>query len=281
MIIDCKDEILQLKEQGLSLSQIVEKVKPLSPDKTDIQIFDMVRRAIGRKKTSMSDRPVGVFSDPHIPFNHPNYLQFCIDTFKRYGVGRKVCTGDLVDFHALSRHQTETCAKSPCDELKMTKEGVKPFTEAFPDVDLILGNHDLIYERQAATLGIDKMFLKSFSEVFELPKGWHIHSDEFILNDVLYKHGLNCCGKNGAFNTAVQERMSTVIGHSHSFGGCQYSANPRNIIFGMNVGCGIDIDAYAFAYGKHSKYRPTLGCGIVFNDSSAIFVPMGAEYFRN
>ena len=49
----------------------------------------------------------------------------------------------------------------------------------------------------------------------------------------------------------------------------------------MNVGCGIDIDAYAFAYGKYDKNRPTLGCGIVFDSGNAIFVPMGKEYFRN
>ena len=227
------------------------------------------------------DKPVGVFSDPHVPFHHPNYLQFCIDTFKRYGVGRVVCTGDLVDFHALSRHETETCAKSPLDELGMTIEGVKRFTAAFPDVDMIPGNHDLIYVRQAATLGIDSRFLKSFSELFELPRGWRIHEDETIIDNVLYKHGMNCVGKNGALNTAIQERMSTVIGHSHAFGGCSYSANKRDIIFGLNTGCGIDIAAYAFAYGKHSKNRPTIGCGIVFSPTNAIFVPMGSEYFRN
>jgi hypothetical protein len=226
-------------------------------------------------------KPVGVFSDPHIPFNHPNYLRFCADTFKRYGVGRVVCCGDLVDFHALSRHETQTCAKSPLDEFSMTLEGVREFVEAFPDVDLILGNHDMICARQAATLGIDKRFLKSFSELFELPKTWRIHDDEAIIDGVLYKHGINCIGKNGALNTAIQERMSTVIGHSHAFGGCSYSANKRDIIFGLNCGCGIDIAAYAFAYGRHDKNRPTIGCGIVHNSGHAEFIPMGAEYFRN
>lgn len=278
--IDLREDIKRLKESGLSLSEITKQIHSGLPDKTEHQVWEMVHGAT-RTRKRMSEKPVGVFSDPHIPFNHPNYLQFCIDTFKRYGVGRVVCCGDLVDFHAISRHQTETCAKSPCDELDMTISGVKKFTDAFKTVDIIPGNHDWIYIRQAATLGIDERFLKSFSELFALPKTWRVHHDEFILNDVLYKHGINCTGKNGALNAAIQERMSTVIGHSHSFGGCQYSANPRDIIFGLNVGCGIDIAAYAFAYGKHSKYRPTLGCGIVFGPSSAIFVPMGLEYFRD
>ena len=279
MIIDWKDEIKQLRAQGLSLYEIAEQLAPKYPDKTERQLWDMAHSAT-RSKKSMSEKPIGVFSDPHIPFNHPNYLQFCIDTFKQYGVGQVVCCGDLVDNHAISRHQTETCAKSPYDELDMTIAEVKKFTKAFPKVSFCTGNHDNIPERQAATLGIGTRYLKSFHDLLELPKTWVI-GEEFIINNVLYKHGINCTGKNGALNTALQERMSVVIGHSHSFGGCQYSANPRNIIFGMNVGCGIDIDAYAFAYGKHSKYRPTLGCGIVFSNTSAIFVPMGAEYFRN
>ena len=252
---------------------------------SETQVLERVRCVLRRSDRYHVDKPkgstVGIFSDPHAPFNHPNYLQFCIDTFKKYKVRRIVCTGDLVDFHAISRHQTETCAKSPCDELDMTIEKVKPFVDAFPEVDFVPGNHDYIYIRQAATLGIDQRFMRSFSELFQLPKTWRIHDDEFILDDVLYKHGINCTGKTGALNAATQERMSTVIGHSHAFGGCQYSANPRDIIFGLNVGCGIDIKAYAFAYGKHSKYRPTLGCGIVFNQSSALFIPMGAEYFRD
>jgi predicted phosphodiesterase len=224
---------------------------------------------------------VGVFSDPHIPFDHPNYPYFVADTFKKYNVSQKICCGDIFDFHAASRHQTEPVAKSAEDELEEAKKRIKVYKNLFSKLDIVLGNHDLIILRQVATLGLSKHFLKSLHEVFKLPKSWVIHEDELIIDNVLYKHGINCLGKNGALNTAIQERMSVVIGHSHSFGGVQYSANKRNIIFGLNVGCGIDVSAYAFAYGKHSKYRPTLGCGIVFDEGNAIFVPMSATYFRN
>ena len=229
---------------------------------------------------STFNKPVGIFSDTHIPFNHPNYLQFCIDTFKKYHVGQIVCAGDLVDHHAISRFQSEPSAKGAYDELDMSIMEVAKFVKAFPNVKMCRGNHDAIPVRQAATVGIGERYLKSFSELLKLPKTWDIQ-DEFILKNVLYKHGINCMGKDGVLNSAIQERMSTVIGHSHAFGGAKYSANKRNIIFGMNVGCGIDIDAYAFAYGKYDKNRPTLGCGIVFDDSNAIFVPMGSEYFRS
>jgi predicted phosphodiesterase len=250
-----------------------------------LAVHDKVRNYIRKtdryksKRKNNADRPIGVFSDTHIPFDHPNYLQFVKDTFKKYKVGQVICTGDLVDNHAISRFQSEPSALGAYDELDRALLRVKEYVKAFPKVKLCKGNHDEIPTRQAATIGLGSRYLKSFSELLELPKTWQVE-DEYIINDVLYKHGLNCMGKDGALNTAINERISTVIGHSHSFGGCKYSANKRDIIFGMNVGCGIDIEAYAFAYGKHAKYRPTLGCGIVFDSDSAIFVPMGKEYFR-
>lgn len=293
-LLDWKSEAKRLKfDDGLSWTELTERMKPFFPESTDKQVLERVRTALRRseryhatnkppksKSHFTYEKPVGVFSDPHIPFNHPNYLQFCIDTFKQHGVGQIVCCGDLVDHHAISRHQKETCAKSAYDELDMSIAEVKKFVKAFPKLRLCKGNHDDIPARQAATLGIGERYLKSFSQLLELPKTWEIE-EEFIINDVLYKHGINCLGKDGALNAAITERMSTVIGHSHAFGGCKYQANKRDIIFGLNVGCGIDIAAYAFAYGKHSKNRPTLGCGIVFNESHAIFVPMGAKYFRD
>lgn len=277
-------------DDKLSYTQAEEQLKPHFLDLNTKQIHEKVRRYLrntDRYKemhdvlpSSIGKKPVGVFSDPHIPFNHPNYLRFVRDTFKKYGVGQVVCCGDLVDNHAISRHLKETCSKSACDELDMSIAEVKKFTEAFPDVTLCIGNHDERITAQAATVGIDRRFLKSFSELLELPKTWKI-TDEIIIDNVLYKHGINCMGQNGAINAALRERMSTVIGHSHAFGGIGYSANKRELIFGMNVGCGIDIAAYAFAYGKNDKYRPTLGCGIVFNDSHATFVPMSEDYFRD
>lgn len=277
-----------LFEHGLSWGELTTEMQPYFPDLSEKQVLSRVRGYLrntdrykqSRAKIKPSQRPVGVFSDTHIPFDHPNYLRFCQDTFKQFNVGQIVCCGDLVDNHAISRHQTETCAKSPYDELDMSIERVKAYTKAFPKVKMCQGNHDNIPERQAATLGIGKRYLKSFHELLELPKTWEI-SEEFIIDNVLYKHGINCLGKDGAINSAIQERMSTVIGHSHAFGGCKYSANKRDIIFGLNVGCGIDIDAYAFAYGKFDKNRPTLGCGIVFDSGYAIFVPMRDKYFRH
>lgn len=277
--MDWKEFVAQQREENKSLTEIADLLEPYFPDLDAHQRWDKAHEATRKGRVKLTDKPIGVFSDPHIPFNHPNYLQFCIDTFKKHGVGQVVCCGDLVDNHALSRFDKEPCAKGAYDELDMSITEVAKFVKAFPKVKMLKGNHDDIPIRQAKTVGIGERYLKSYSELLHIPKTWEI-ADEIIINDVLYKHGINCLGKDGAINSAIQERMSTVIGHSHAFAGCKYSANKRDIIFGMNVGCGIDIDAYAFAYGKYDKNRPILGCGIVYSSERAEFIPMGRGYFR-
>ena len=289
-LLSFRDEAELLYSQHKSWTEITDILKDkhfpsLTWEQARNKLRDSVRRGHSYKLVHKVTQPSTssstlVFGDIHAPFTHPNYLQFLLDTKALYGADEVVCTGDIVDHHALSRFNSEPCAHGAYDEGDKASQVIAQYAKAFPSLKMCMGNHDLIIERQAASVGIGKRFLRTFQDVYGLPDTWEL-GEEFIIDDVLYKHGLNCIGVNGALNTAIQGRISTVIGHSHSFGGCQYSANPRDIIFGLNAGCGIDISAYAFAYGQHSKYRPTLGCGIVFNKSNAIFVPMGEQYFRN
>ena len=223
------------------------------------------------------ERVVGVFSDTHFPFVHDNFLEFLTDTFIKYGVTDIVCCGDIVDNHAISRHQTETVAMGGLTEYQLATDYIKQYVKAFPKLKLTLGNHDLIPQRQAATLGLGGNFIKSFSDIWQLPKEWDI-DETFVINNVLYNHYSS--GKDGAINRALNERMSTVTGHTHSWANIKYSANERDIIFGMNVGCGIDNEAYAFAYGKNARYKPNLACGIVVSSSEAYVVPMGTRHFK-
>ena len=67
--------------------------------------------------------------------------------------------------------------------------------------------------------------------------------------------------------------MPTVIGHQHSHGGIIHSGSFHNTIWGMNTGCLIDIDTYAFAYGKAYRRKPTLGMGVIIN-RIPLFIPM-------
>lgn len=279
MIEEWKEKAEHLKyDDGKSWSQVYEELAPYFPELTKKQIEEKVRSYLRRCDRYKSDSPILVFSDPHCPFDHPNFPYFLQDTAKKYKVGQVICLGDLIDNHAISRHGAEPCALGAYSELDLAIQRLKIYSALFPDVDYVVGNHDERINRQAASVGIGSRFIKDLHEVLELPDGWVCRGAEFIQDNVLYSHGVNWGGKNGAINKAHAERMSVAIGHSHSFGGVQYSANSRDTVFGINVGCGVNREAYAFAYGKYSKQKETLGCGIVFNNQSAIFIPMGKEF---
>lgn len=220
---------------------------------------------------------IGVFSDVHIPFAHPNYLAFLKDTFAEWGVEQIVCLGDLIDNHAISRFQSEPCADGAYTELSKARRMVKELTETFPEVKMCRGNHDDIAYRQAATLGIGAEFIKPFRDIYGLPTSWSLE-DEYVIDGVLYTHGTGRSGKHATYNIAVDERMSVCSGHTHTGGGVNYIANKQETIFALNTGCLIDYGAYAFEYSRNAKHRPTLGCGIVLSSSEAYFVPMTGKY---
>jgi hypothetical protein len=82
---------------------------------------------------------------------------------------------------------------------------------------------------------------------------------------VVYKHGLGYSGSAGALNAAKDEMKPCVIGHLHADAGIAYWANSQVLLYGMNVGSGIDKDAYAFEYGKNMRKKPILSCGVVID----------------
>lgn len=75
----------------------------------------------------------------------------------------------------------------------------------------------------------------------------------------------------GNFIIRTDEGTVEVTGNSHA--GIIYSANPKHLIFGFNVGCLIDRDQYAFAYGAKLKSKPIIGVGLI-QEGIPTFIPM-------
>jgi predicted phosphodiesterase len=223
----------------------------------------------------ISDDVIGIIGDTHIPYEHKGYLQFCKDTFDRYGVTRVIHIGDLIDNHALSFHDSEPSLVGANGERERALAALQPWYEAFPNLTWIRGNHDLMANRKALKLGIDpEVYLRPICEVYGMPKGWHIE-ERVIINGVIYHHGETAMGVNGFRNDAKQRMMNSACGHNHSNFGVSYTANDHRMVWGMAVGCGVDNDSMAFAYGKNFKNKPVVGCGIVMNNGKLpICVPM-------
>lgn len=203
-----------------------------------------------------------VISDTHIPFEHKHYLSFCKEIQKRVKCTEVVHIGDLVDNHSISYHEHDPDGWAPSDEMKEADKHLKKWFKAFPTLKLCRGNHDGLVDRKGKTVGLPKRCFKQFRDIWTLPKGWE-DAFEFQINGVKYTHGTGYAGKFSHVQAAYDNRQSTVIGHTHSIAGVEWSANSKDIIFGMNVGCGVDRKKYAFTYGKDFRRKPILSVGVV------------------
>lgn len=203
-----------------------------------------------------------VIADTHLPFEHKHYLDFCKDIEKRVKCKRVVHIGDLCDSHAISFHEHNPDGWSPAHEMEEADKHLKKWFKAFPNVFLCRGNHCDLPDRKRRFVGLPKRCFQEYRKIWDLPKGW-VDGFKWIFDDVCYEHGTGYAGKYGHIQAAYDNRMSTVIGHAHSVAGVEWSANERDIIFGMNVGCGIDRKAYTFAYGKDFRRKPILAAGVV------------------
>jgi hypothetical protein len=210
----------------------------------------------------------------HSPFNlkSDRLIGFLKEVEEKWKCQRVICLGDEVDFAAISRWPTDVDGFSAGHEAEKAIVFLHQFYDAFPKVRVCTSNHTIRPWKKAFDSGIPKRFLKSYHESLEAPPGWSWH-DEIILNGVKYIHGEGFTGIQAHGRAAYQNRMSTVIGHVHTSAGVQYFNNGQSTIFGANFGCLIDINAYAFAYGKKLANKPTLGCGVVVSSEEAYFIP--------
>lgn len=212
-----------------------------------------------------------LIGDLHLPFTHPKYLAFCKSVKKRYKCDKVMFTGDIYEHNSISYHESDPEGYSAGDELSLASKAVKPWYKAFPEAKITLGNHDILPYRQAKTHGIPRSMLRDLNDIYETPK-WE-WATQFVVDNVMYHHGKGT-GKNAALQMAEKERMSCAMGHAHSGGGVQYTASTKDMLFGLNAGCGIDIKKYVFAYSKQFTSRPTLGCGVILNGTEGHFIPM-------
>lgn len=205
---------------------------------------------------------VGIIADTHLPYEHRDYLQFCLDTFSDKKCSVFVHIGDLVDNHSISYHEHNPDLWSPSQEMEIVDSKLEEWFNAFPKLYLCRGNHDHLVDRKAKTVGLPSRCFKAYRDIWHLPKGW---KDDFhhTIDEVLYTHGTGSSGKLGHLNLAISNRCNTVSGHSHSFAGIAYTASPKDCIFGMNVGCGIHVRSLAFAYGRDFPHKPIVACATV------------------
>lgn len=201
--------------------------------------------------------------DLHCPFEHPDAFEFLKAVKKKEQPTVIVNLGDEIDAHAFApNYDSDPDGFSPGEELKEAIKHLEPHYRLFPDTRVCTSNHTARPYRKAFKFGLPAALFKSYRDFLQAPKGW-AWADKHIVDGVIYEHGEGQSGAQGAIRAALGNMQSTTIGHIHAFAGVQYSANPRHLVFGFNVGCLIDKGKYCFNYGKHIKTKPIIGVGLV------------------
>lgn len=214
-----------------------------------------------------------VIGDPHEPFTKEGYLEFCREIQEKYDCGTVVHIGDAVDNHAVSYHEKDPEGMSAGDEFNLAIQRMKRWYYTFPNVKVCIGNHDALPFRKAFSAGLPKTWLKTYQELLQSPPTWEwdfVHQ----VKGVIYQHGTGLSGEMAAINAARENRQSTVIGHLHTVMNTRFLASYKDLIFGVTVGCGIDHEKYAFAYGKQNTRKPVVACAVILDGKLPINIPM-------
>jgi predicted phosphodiesterase len=213
---------------------------------------------------------VGIIGDTHIPFCLPGYLEFCQETFWKWDVDTFVHIGDLLDNHAISFHKPDPDGRSAGGEYESAIDALGPWYRAFPHIKWVTGNHDALPQRKIYDAGLPANMIRG--NYYQAPPGWS-NAESFVVDGVLYTHGIGSGGINGHRLLALKRGVSCVIGHIHMTAGVAYtSAHDGEQRFGLAVGCGIDHKSYGMAYARFFG-RPALGCGVVLGGQEAHFIP--------
>lgn len=214
-----------------------------------------------------------VIPDFHAPFGHKDAICFLKELKRKYKPDIIVNLGDEVDQHALGDWGQDPDGLGAGAELEAAIIQLQGLYKLFPKMLVCESNHGKRPFRRAFKAGLPRAYMKAYREFLSAPQGW-VWADDHVVDGVIYQHGEGYSGRDGAIKAALANRRSTVIGHLHSWGGVQYSATKRDIIFGGNAGCLIDETAYAFKYAKTYPHKPTLGAMVVINGTAAHFVPL-------
>ena len=226
------------------------------------------------------NRRVLILSDIHFPYQHKDLFKFLQHLKDKYSPTRVICMGDEMDHHALSFHDSDPDLPSAGDELRRALPFVQELYRMFPEMDILDSNHGSLVYRKAKHHGVPKHYIKSYNDVLGVGNGWKWSYDLTI--DL--PNGTKCYFHHGKSPDVVKLSqvmgMSAVQGHYHSVFKVDYWANPNGLYFGMQTGCLVDRDAYAFAYENCNLKKPIIGTGLII-DSHPILEPLIMDEYGN
>jgi metallophosphoesterase superfamily enzyme len=216
------------------------------------------------------------FGDNHFPYDLPEFLdhlKYVCDIWQPDIIAN---TGDMFDHHAINFHGADPDAPSHGLEIEKAIARAEKYYREFPNLKMVMGNHDALIWRRAMKAGLSRKVLKDYKEIFEMPNGWEIYDDYYKIDGVMYIHGEGAMGMNGSMKMAQSTGMSVVKGHAHGRFDVVYHGTENDLIFGVSGGCGVDRKAIAMKYGAKYKFtaKPILGCTVIHDGRDPMLFPM-------
>jgi predicted phosphodiesterase len=203
-----------------------------------------------------------VISDLHIPYHHKDSFAFLKEIKKIFKPDTVVNIGDLLDFHAISMHDSDPDLPSAGGELSMARGYISELEGMFPEVTEVHSNHSSLVYRRAIKYGMSRQFLRPYGD-FLGTKKWKWVDDLTLTTSnkerVHFTHGKSA----NVLKIAQSMGMSVVQGHYHSKFSLEFTANPDKLYWGVQCGCLINQKSLAFEYARNFPNRFILGCAVI------------------
>lgn len=206
-----------------------------------------------------------VIPDIHAPYEHPDTLEFLAAVKEYLDPDLVVNLGDLQDGHALSFHESDPNLDSAGAEFDKARKFTQDLAKLFPHMLECHSNHGSLIYRRAKAHGIPVQMIRTYREML-FPNGggegwswryaWRINTPK---GPVTFKHQ----SSGDPLLDAAHTGTSLCTGHEHGKYDVQYAASSERLYWAMRSGCLIDKDSLAFAYGKHTRNKPIIGCSAI------------------
>ena len=216
--------------------------------------------------------------DAHIPYMHPDYLNFLVGVAHTFNVDKVANVGDLLDLHGFSRHPKHPSLDSSGQEVLRATEEFMSWLAAFPKMEIILGNHErrFGYKLREAGFPDEIVSTEKMLRMCGLPESWGLHDRLLLDTDggpTTVIHG-DEAGLSIIPGKALDSYHTNVVqGHVHSRAYTYYVSTPGRLVWHMNVGCGVDRKGYAMAYAGKNLKRQIRSCGVLIG-GVPIVIPM-------
>lgn len=210
------------KKSVTSTSYYMENKRPLNPYKLP-RSYAAVRKPFVLPKTITS---ILLLSDIHIPYHDIKAVTAAMDYGKENQVDCVFINGDLIDFHRISRHETDPRKRSTKEEFEATDEFLQKLRDEFPEMPIywLKGNHCNRWEKylqlKAPEIWDDSYFLLEERLGLNQKKITMINDNRLVMaGKLLITHG-HLLVKSGGIKPAKRAfekaGQSVIMGHLHT-----------------------------------------------------------------